>query len=119
MNNCVFCQIVRGKSPAKIIFEDKEIMAIAAKKPVSRGHTVVIPKNHFQNIFDIDNETFIQFARVLKKLSGKLVKENKATGINILHASGKDAQQSVFHLHFHLVPRYPHDGLNMWIKQKL
>lgn len=94
-------------------------MAIVVKNPVSKGHTVVIPKNHFENIFDIDEKIFIHFAKVLRKLSKKLVKENNATGINILHASGKDAQQSVFHLHFHLVPRYPNDGLDMWIKQGL
>jgi len=94
-------------------------LAIVAKNKVSKGHSVVIPKNHFENIFDINDEIFIKLAKVIKKLSIKLVKENRATGINILHASGKDAQQSVFHLHFHLVPRYPNDGLDMWIKQRL
>jgi histidine triad (HIT) family protein len=55
----------------------------------------------------------------IKELSLKLIRENDATGVNILNASGKDAQQSVMHLHFHIVPRYPNDGLDLWLKQKL
>lgn len=119
MSDCIFCQIVNRKSLRKIIFENKSILAIVPRKEVSKGHTLLITKEHFENIFDVEDEIFIQFAKALKKLSKKLVKENKASGINILHASGKDAQQSVFHLHFHLVPRYPKDNLDMWIKQKL
>ena len=119
MENCIFCKIVNKQAPAKIVFEDEFVLALVVKNEVSKGHTVLIPKSHFENIFDIDEKLFAHFAKVMKDLSKKLVRENKATGINILNASGKDAQQSVLHLHFHLVPRYPNDGLDMWIKQKL
>lgn len=119
MEDCIFCKIIRKQAPAKIVYEDEFVLGITPKEEVSRGHTLLVSKTHFESIFDVEETTFVNFARVIKDLSVKLVKENNATGINILNASGKDAQQSVPHLHFHLVPRYPNDGLDMWIKQKL
>lgn len=119
IDNCIFCKIINNELPKTVIYEDDIVFAIVPKEKVSLGHTLLIPKKHFENILDVDTEVFIHFSDVLKKLSLKLVKENGATGINILNASGKDAQQSVMHLHFHLVPRYPNDGLDMWIKQRL
>lgn len=119
MEECIFCKIVNKQAPAKIVFEDEFVLALIPKVEVSKGHILLISKLHFENIFDVDEKLFIHFAKAMKDLSKKIVKENNATGINILNASGKDAQQSVPHLHFHLVPRYPHDGLDMWIKQKL
>lgn len=119
MNNCVFCQIINDQLPKTVIYEDDVVLAITPKEEVSPGHTLLIPKTHAENIFDIDPATFTHFSQVLKDLSIQLVKDNRATGINILNANGEDAQQSVMHLHFHLVPRYPNDGLDMWIKQGL
>ena len=119
MKDCVFCKIVNRQTPAKIVFEDNFVLALVSKEGVSRGHTLLIPKLHFENIFNVDKKLFVHFAKVMKGLSKKLARENNATGINILNASGKDAQQSVFHLHFHLVPRYHSDGLDLGIEQKL
>lgn len=117
--DCTFCKIINKTLPSKIIFEDEKVLALSPLEEVSKGHTLLIPKEHFNDIFDVDEDLFSHFAKVMKKLSKTLVEENMASGINILNASGKDAQQSVFHLHFHLVPRYQNDGLDMWIKQKL
>jgi|SRR3989344_2281904 len=117
MNKCIFCKIVNKQAPATIIFEDEVVLAIMPLEQVSKGHTLLLPKKHFENIFDIDEEIFIHLSKVMKKLSNKLVKENNATGINLLNANGKDAQQSI--PHFHLVPRFSNDELDMWIKQKL
>jgi len=119
MNKCMFCEIINKQASATIIFEDDVVIAIIPLEQVSKGHTLLLPKKHFENLFDIDENIFAHLSKVMKRLSIKLVKENKATGINLLNASGKDAQQSVFHFHFHLVPRFPNDGLDMWIKQKL
>ena len=116
---CIFCKIIKKELPAKIIYEDKDVLAITPLGQVSKGHTLLIPKVHSENIFDTDENTLVNLSKILKKLSLKLVRENNATGINILNANGKDAQQSVFHLHFHLVPRYLNDKLDMWIKQRL
>lgn len=116
---CVFCRIINKELPSSVVYEDDVVIAIVPLETVSKGHTLLISKKHFENIFDVDEDVFSHFSKILKKLSSDLVSNNKATGINILNASGKDAQQSVPHLHFHLVPRYPKDGLDMWIKQKL
>lgn len=114
--SCIFCEIVRKELSSTTIYEDDLVMAFVPLNQVSPGHTILVPKDHFENIFDIDEPVFLHFAQILKMLSATLVTENHATGINILNASGKDAQQSVFHMHFHLVPRYPNDGLDLWIK---
>jgi len=119
MNQCIFCKIINKTAPAQIIFESDLILALVPLHPISKGHTLVIPKQHYENIFDVDDLVLRELISVTKELSKKLAQDNNATGVNILNASGKDAQQSVFHFHFHIVPRYPHDGLDMWIKQNL
>jgi histidine triad (HIT) family protein len=101
---------------ATIVYEDDKIMAILPKEQISKGHTLLIPKEHFADIFEIPEDLFKNFTRILKSFSKALVAENQATGLNILNANGRDAQQSVPHLHFHLVPRYPNDGLDLWLK---
>lgn len=119
MSDCIFCNILNKKSSAQIVYEDDDVFALVPLEQVSKGHTLLIPKQHVTDIFDIEEELFAKFAKVMKKLSIQLVKDNNANAINLLNASGKDAQQSVLHLHFHLVPRYPNDGLDLWIKQNL
>jgi len=118
VENCVFCRIIRNELPKTVVYEDEIVIAIIPREQVNIGHTLLIPKKHFDNIFDIDEETFTHFSQILHKLSKELVTSKKATGINILNASGEGSQQSVMHLHFHLVPRYKDDGLDMWIRQK-
>ncbi|KKT34651.1 MAG: hypothetical protein UW35_C0010G0032 [Candidatus Collierbacteria bacterium GW2011_GWF2_44_15] len=119
MDNCVFCKIINNELPKTVVYEDERVLAIVPKEKVSEDHTLLIPKVHAENILDIDEDIFTHFSKVLRNLAIKLVRDNDATGINILNASGKDAQQSVMHLHFHLVPRHPNDGLDLWIKQGL
>jgi histidine triad (HIT) family protein len=119
MDECIFCKIIKKESPAEIIFENDLILALTPLHQVSKGHTIVIPKQHFKNIFDVEDLVLRELISVTKNISNTIIRENNATGVNVLNASGKDAQQSVFHLHFHIVPRYPTDGLDMWIKQSL
>lgn len=119
MNNCIFCRIVSKEAPGKIVFESRSVLGIVPLDQVSNGHTLLIPKSHFENILDIDEAILAKLAVYSKQLSSQLLKKHSATGINLLHASGKDAQQSVFHFHLHVVPRYKDDGLDLWIKQGL
>ena len=116
---CIYCKIVANEAPADIVYEDELVMAFISKHQVSEGHTLVVPKNHFENLFDIPEEQVAALGVAAKIVATKLRDEHGATGVNLLHASGKDAQQSVFHFHLHVVPRYPDDGLDMWIKQGL
>ncbi|MBI4232574.1 HIT domain-containing protein [Candidatus Peregrinibacteria bacterium] len=115
-SQCQFCKIIAGKAPASVVFENENLIAFSPLKEVSPGHTLLIPKRHFKDIFEMDEETMALLGVAAKELSELLTLKNSATGINILHASGKDAQQSVFHFHLHIVPRYPSDNLDLWLK---
>ena len=116
MENCIFCKIVKGESEVKKVHENESVLAFISKEQVSKGHTLVIPKEHFESIFDIPKKSLTEVMEISQELSQRYKTELNATGINILHASGKDAQQSVFHFHVHVVPRYPNDDLDLWIK---
>jgi histidine triad (HIT) family protein len=120
MDDCIFCQIRDGKSPSNTVFENDHVLGFTTIAPVSKGHILVVPKKHFENILGVNDDKILrEIGSAIGKLSKKVVSENNATGVNILNASGKDAQQTISHLHFHIVPRYPNDGLDMWIKQSL
>ncbi|MFH0791630.1 MAG: HIT family protein [bacterium] len=116
MENCIFCKIVKGELEAKKVHENESVLAFIPKEQVSKGHTLVIPKEHYENIFDIPEKLLEQIMMISQELSQRYKTEFGATGVNILHASGKDAQQSVFHFHMHVIPRYLNDGLDLWIK---
>ena len=116
MVNCVFCQIIADKKESLKIYEDEMTLCLLDINPISRGHSLIIPKKHFKDIFDIEEEYLKKVIIATKKVSKLLKEKLNADGVNILHASGKSAQQSVFHFHFHLVPRYKNDGLDFWPK---
>jgi histidine triad (HIT) family protein len=116
MENCIFCKIVKGEIPARKVYETEKVLAFLTIEPIAKGHLLVIPKKHFENIFDTEEDYLKDIISVTKKLANKLKKNMNATGVNILHASGKDAQQSVFHFHLHLVPRYKNDKMDAWPK---
>lgn len=114
MSDCIFCKIVRGEIPARIVYENEKVIAFLDVNPISKGHLLIIPKKHFENIFDIEEDYLKGIITSAKELAKKLKKNLNADGINMLHASGKSAQQSVFHFHIHLVPRYNRDKLDTW-----
>lgn len=116
MENCIFCKIIKGEAEAKKIYEDDFVLAFATRGPVSEGHTLVIPKEHCESILDISAESLAKVMEVARSLALKIKTEVGATGVNVLHAAGVDAQQSVFHFHLHIVPRFPDDGLDLWFK---
>jgi histidine triad (HIT) family protein len=117
MKDCIFCKIINGELESKKVYEDDFVLAFANINPVSPGHTLVVPKEHCENILDISKESLEKVIEVSRELSKKLKADLSASGINVLHAAGKDAQQSVFHFHIHLVPRYPDDTLDLWFKE--
>ena len=114
MKECVFCKIVCKEINSSIIYETQNVVCLLDIHPIAKGHCLIIPKGHYVNIFEIPEEDLDNIIRAAKKISKIVKTELGATGINILHASGKDAQQSVSHFHIHLVPRYKNDGLNAW-----
>lgn len=114
MKKCIFCKIVKRSESARIIYEDKDVICFLPKKIEVYGHTLIVPKKHCADLYDIPEEVLCKLVKVAKKLTLFYKKKIKATGINLMHASGKDGQQSVFHFHFHLLPRFKNDGLNTW-----
>ena len=118
MNECIFCKIINGEIPANVVYENGKVLAFLDINPINRGHTLIVSKKHYENISEITEDCLRDVVVVAKKIAGAMEIGLGAEGINILHASGKAAQQSVFHFHIHLVPRYRDDGLNTWPKSK-
>ena len=114
MNDCIFCQIVNRKAPVKIIYENENVICFLPKKVEVYGHTLVVPKKHYADLYDVPAKILCDLVGVAQKLTLEYKQKINATGMNLMHASGKDGQQSVFHFHFHLLPRFKDDGLNTW-----
>jgi histidine triad (HIT) family protein len=114
MNNCIFCQIIGGNAPAKILYENEHVVCFLPREIEVYGHTLVVPKDHYVDLYDIPTEALCNLVKVAQKLTLDYRQKINATGMNLMHASGKDGQQSVFHFHFHLLPRFENDGLNTW-----
>lgn len=114
MIDCIFCQIIEKKAPAKIIYENENVICFLPKNVEVYGHTLVVPKKHYADLYDIPADILCDLIKTAQKLTVEYKQKINATGMNLIHASGKDAQQSVFHFHFHLLPRFKDDELNTW-----
>lgn len=112
MAKCIFCEIVKGTASCTKVYEDKATLAFLDIDPLTKGHVLIIPKAHYENIRDIDEKTLSQLTLAAKKVATKIYNEGTA-GINILHASGHTAGQSVFHFHLHIVPRNNKDEIEI------
>jgi diadenosine tetraphosphate (Ap4A) HIT family hydrolase len=106
MEDCVFCQIARGKRTASRIYEDENVMAFLDARPITEGHTLVIPKNHYENIFQISDSELAEVYRIVKKVATAVSKSQKANGVNIVQNNGRAANQVIFHFHVHVIPAY-------------
>ncbi len=111
---CIFCKIVRRQADAKVVYEDELAMAFLDIHPASEGHTLIIPKEHYETLYDIPEVVLERLVSVAKEIAQLYKSVLNTRACNLLHASGKDAQQSIPHFHFHLVPRHKGDGLNLW-----
>jgi histidine triad (HIT) family protein len=113
MDGCLFCKIINGEIPAVKIYENEDVFVFLDINPLTQGHCLIIPKQHFENIFDIDENVLAEISKTAKKLAERMKLNLGATGVQLVNASGKDAEQSVFHFHLHLIPRYQNDNLEM------
>jgi histidine triad (HIT) family protein len=104
--SCIFCKIVLKQTPASIIYEDDTIIVFLDICPLNMGHTLVIPKAHYVDIFDIPEKELSQMHKVSKLISIAVKKVTKADGISIIQQNGKGAGQDIFHIHVHVVPRF-------------
>ncbi|NCB48650.1 MAG: HIT family protein [Clostridia bacterium] len=105
MDDCIFCKIVKGEIPCYKIYEDDYTLAFLDIAKEHYGHTLVVPKKHYTNILDCDEEYLGRVVLAVQKIANHYVKDCNFKGVNVLNANGKEAGQSVFHLHFHIIPR--------------
>lgn len=116
--DCIFCKIVNKKADAEILYEDDKVMAFLDIKPLNFGHTLVIPKKHFDDIFSIEEKAFNEVLRIAGIISKAIAKGLKLEGMNLISNNGRIAGQSVFHFHVHLIPRSISDGHRVKFKTK-
>lgn len=118
MNKTIFEKIIDREIPANIVYEDADVIAFMDAFPIVKGHTLVVPKQPIENIFDLDEETGTKLMSVITKVSTAVRDAFQPAGLNVVQNNGAYASQSVFHLHFHIIPRYKeeHDGFGYkWV----
>ncbi|MDD3710998.1 MAG: HIT family protein [Patescibacteria group bacterium] len=115
MSDCIFCKIVNKEIPADIVFENDMVMAFLDNNPISLGHVLIVPKKHFTNIYDIEEEYLKESMIIVKKISLIYKKVFGINGVQIVSNAGDRGEQKVRHFHFHLIPREENDNLD-WPK---
>ena len=118
MDECLFCKIISGKIPCSKVYEDEKVIGFLDIFPVNKGHTLVLPKRHSDDMLNNSDEDLAACMKAIKKIAKGLMHSTGADGINIINNTRKAAGQVVFHTHFHLIPRFSDDGLMHWPQGK-
>ena len=119
MSDCIFCRIVSGEIPSRKIYEDEDILAFLDIQPISRGHLLVIPKEHCDDLSGLPDRLISPLFLTVRRLSAAVTKALKADGMNVITNKGFAAGQLIFHAHVHVIPRFTGDGLTSWPKISL
>lgn len=106
MSDCIFCKIINGDIPAAKVFENEHVLAFLDISQVTKGHTLIIPKVHQENVYELTPEVAANVFEVAPKIANAIKAAYNPVGLNILNNNGEKAGQSVFHFHMHLIPRY-------------
>ena len=118
-DDCIFCKIANGEIPSATVYEDSVCRVILDVNPANKGHALIIPKEHFDDIYSIDAETAAKIFTIATEVAKAQKAELNPDGLNILQNNGEAAGQTVFHFHMHLVPRYIKDNVTMtWLPGK-
>ena len=112
-SNCIFCKIANGEIPSKTLYEDDSFRVILDISPASKGHAIILPKNHAENVYSLPEADAGKIYLVAKKVATAMQNVLKCDGMNILQNNGEAAGQTVFHLHMHLIPRYKDDKVQI------
>ncbi len=115
-SNCVFCKIVSNEFDSYKLYEDNNFIVILDKFPATAGHTLIIPKSHCEDFFDLDEYLASELLVLAQKVARTLKEVTGCDGLNILQNNGKSAGQVVFHYHMHLIPRYANDDVSIVLK---
>ncbi|MBB4662464.1 HIT domain-containing protein [Conexibacter arvalis] len=115
-DDCIFCKIIAGELPARIVREDERTVAFMDIAPATYGHTLVVPRNHAQDLLEIPAEDLEAVVRAGRAVAGRVKERLGADGVNLINSCGSAAWQTVFHFHLHVIPRYADDPLKLpWI----
>lgn len=118
MSDCLFCKIASGEFDSATIFENNTFRVILDKFPSGKGHALILPKEHYENIYDLDGDTAGKLFALATEVTRAIKKVTGCGGMNILQNNGSLAGQTVMHFHLHLIPRYEGDGLSFqWTTQ--
>ena len=108
-SNCIFCKIANGEIPSTTLYEDEDFRVILDLGPATRGHALLLPKEHYKDLFDLDDEVAAKVLVKAKRIAGRIRTGLNADGLNLVQNNGEAAGQTVFHFHMHLIPRYQDD----------
>jgi histidine triad (HIT) family protein len=111
--DCIFCKVLAGEIPSERVYEDDHTVAVMDINPWTRGHAVVIPRKHAENLFEIEDSELEHVAVAAKRLATKMRDTLGCDGVNLLQSNGRAAWQTIFHLHVHVIPRYDGDPLEL------
>lgn len=118
-NNCIFCKIANGEIPSRTLYEDDRFRVILDLGPATRGHALVLPKDHYSDIYEIPAKTASDAFRVGKMIAERMKERLRTDGANLVQNNGAAAGQTVGHFHLHVIPRYQGDGQHiLWKPQK-
>ncbi len=109
MDDCIFCKIAQGEIPAATLYEDEEFRVIMDMGPAAKGHSLILPKKHYANVYELPEEMAGKAFCLAKKMAGVMTEALETDGFNIVQNNGAAAGQTVFHFHMHLIPRYEKD----------
>lgn len=110
MTDCIFCKISNGEIPSNTIFENDGFRVILDNGPATKGHALVLPKNHYANLFEIPEDVLAEAAKVSKTVAENMKTKLGCDGLNLVQNNGEAAGQTVMHFHLHIIPRYENDG---------
>lgn len=110
---CIFCKIINGEIPSKKVYEDENTLAILDISQATKGHTLILPKKHYDNLLNIDDNAYLNVMSTAKKVTAMLNNAFNPEGFNILNNCNETAGQTVMHFHVHIIPRYTKDDIKM------
>ncbi len=115
-SNCIFCKIANGEIPSRTLYEDDDFRVIMDLAPATKGHSLILPKNHYKNIYEIADDTAAKVLPLAKKMATLMTEKLGADGFNIVQNNNEVAGQTVFHFHVHLIPRFNDDNQSLVMK---
>jgi len=112
-DDCIFCKIANGEIPSNTIYEDEKFRVILDLGPATKGHALILPKDHYNDLTELPDETASDVMKLAKKLTIQMKEKLNADGLNVVQNNGAAAGQTVMHYHLHLIPRYENDGAHI------